>query len=151
MNSQTKILIIRSKELLYTVIISLLIIFTIIMLVLIFGKKNNSGKDDTSNIGSNKTSYTYTPGVYTSDLVIGGNELSLKVTVDADQICSISLLNTNEYVETMYPLLSSSLESLSKQICTNNSTDNIQFDEGNQYTSMLLLDAINEALKNARK
>jgi uncharacterized protein with FMN-binding domain len=50
----------------------------------------------------------------------------------------------------MYPLITASLESVSEQIIKNNSTDNITYNEDNKYTSVVLVNAIKQALEKAR-
>ena len=49
----------------------------------------------------------------------------------------------------MFPLMEPALESLASQIYVNQSLDDIQYSEENKYTSMMLLDAIQTALKKA--
>ena len=51
----------------------------------------------------------------------------------------------------MYPLVEPALDALSSQIYTSQSTENITYSEENKYTSMLLLEAIDNALEKARK
>ena len=49
----------------------------------------------------------------------------------------------------MYPLIQPSLEELRDQILETQSLENITCPADSQYTSMLLLDAIEDALKKA--
>lgn len=49
----------------------------------------------------------------------------------------------------MYPLMEPALESISEQVCASQSTDNITYADDNQYTSMVLLNAVKEALAKA--
>ena len=69
---------------------------------------------------------TFSPGVYTTSVTLSGNTMELAVTVDSDTVKSIRLVNTAETVETMYPLISSSLEALEKQVREKGSTDGIE-------------------------
>lgn len=143
MHNKTKILIIRSKELIYGAIICFLIILFIIMLVISLNKEESQPTITPDN------NSTYISGIYTSSIQLSGNPLEIEVCIENDKICSISLLNSSEYITTMYPLLEETVNSLSSQICSSNTTDNIKINENNQYTSMLLLDAIREALSKA--
>jgi uncharacterized protein with FMN-binding domain len=59
--------------------------------------------------------------------------------------------NLDETVETLYPLMSPTLSDLSATIIADQSTDNITYPDENRYTSMLLMQAINEALDKAKK
>lgn len=49
----------------------------------------------------------------------------------------------------MYPLIPSAMNELSDQILENQSVDNITYSQGNQYTSMVLMTAVEDALKKA--
>jgi len=49
----------------------------------------------------------------------------------------------------MYPLVEPALESLSEQIYKKQSLENITYSEENQYTSMVLINAIEDALDKA--
>lgn len=49
----------------------------------------------------------------------------------------------------MFPLMEPALESLASQIYTSQSLENIQYSEDQKYTSMILLNAIETALKKA--
>ena len=72
------------------------------------------------------------------------------MTVDSNQIKSISLVNASTSIETMYPLISSSLDNIASQVIRNNSTDNITYQNDSKYTSIVLVKAINEALDKAK-
>ena len=94
---------------------------------------------------------TFSPGVYTTSVTLSGNTMELAVTVDSDIVKSIRLVNTSETVETMYPLISSSLEALEKQVREKGSTDGITYSADAKYTSLVLINAIDTALDKAKK
>lgn len=142
MSSKTKIVVLRMKELIYTGIFVALGILLILLLVFMFAPK--SEKKDTTN-----TSDQYIPGVYTSSIMLNGNAVDIAVTVDKASITSIQMVNTNEMVATMYPLMEPALENLSEQILSSQSLENITYPEENQYTSIVILDAIDRALNKA--
>ena len=81
--------------------------------------------------------------------MIDQTAIDVQVAVDENHINSISLINLDESVETMYPLIKPTLEELSQQIITKQSVDDITYSKNNQYTSMLLLSAVTDALKKA--
>jgi uncharacterized protein with FMN-binding domain len=81
--------------------------------------------------------------------MIDESALDVEVTVDADHINSISLVNLDEDTETMYPLVRPSLEELSEQILANQSVEDVTYSKNNQYTCKLLLDAVEDALEKA--
>ena len=91
----------------------------------------------------------YTPGVYTSSVMIDQNAVDVQVAVDENHINSISLVNLDETMETMYPLVEPTLDELSEQILSQQSLTDITYSQNNQYTSMLLLEAISDALEKA--
>ena len=69
--------------------------------------------------------------------------------VDSDRVTSIRLVNLSESTAAMFPLMEPALESLASQIYTSQSLENIQYSEDQKYTSMILLNAIETALKKA--
>ncbi|MBQ3546706.1 MAG: hypothetical protein IJA34_17235 [Lachnospiraceae bacterium] len=93
----------------------------------------------------------YSPGVYTSSLVLNNSALEVQVSVDLDSINSISIKNMDEAITTMYPLMSGSIKDLEKQIIASQSLENITYSSENRYTYMVLLDAISSALSKAEK
>ncbi len=50
----------------------------------------------------------------------------------------------------MYPLMEPAVENLAEQIISSQSLDNITYPEENQYTSIVILDAVSRALDKAR-
>jgi uncharacterized protein with FMN-binding domain len=129
------------KELIYTVVFVVLGILLVLLLVYMFLPDK---KDDAT-----KETMKYVAGVYTSSITFNDSTIDVEVVVDANHINSISLKNLDETVSTMYPLMEPALESISEQVCASQSTDNITFADDNQYTSMVLLNAIKDALKKA--
>ena len=99
------------------------------------------------------TENSYVPGVYTTSLILNDNVVEIEVTVDEKNINSIRLVNLDEAVTTMYPLIQPSFEDLADQIITNQSLEGVTYTDDSKYTSMILLDAItsslNKALENA--
>ena len=91
----------------------------------------------------------YKPGIYTSSIDLNENTFDLEVTVDSDRVTSIRLINLSESTAAMFPLMEPALESLASQIYTSQSLENIQYSEDQKYTSMILLNAIETALKKA--
>lgn len=92
----------------------------------------------------------YMSGVYTSSVVLNNQAFDVKVVVDDNHISDISLDNMDETAAAMYPLMQPALDNISQQIYEKQSLDDITYDEANQYTSIVLLDAIEEALSKAQ-
>ena len=91
----------------------------------------------------------YVPGIYSATIALNDTSFDVQVTVDANHINAIELVNISESVETMYPLMQPSLDGIAAQIIDTQSTENIQSTEESKYTSALLLDAIQTALSKA--
>lgn len=143
MSSKTKIVVLHTKEVIYTGIFVVLAVVLAVLLFLMFGKNKNADSASADAI--------YHAGVYTSPITLNDNTFDVEVTVDENHINSISLVNLSETTTAMYPLVEPALNALSDQIYTSQSTENITYSEENKYTSMLLLEAIDNALEKARK
>ena len=143
MSNKTKIVVLKLKEIVYTGIFVVLGIILILLIILFITGRNKEKNFPT-------TQSTYIPGVYSSSIILATNPVDIEVIVDKEQIKSITLINTEESVETMYPLITDSLNSISEQIIENNSVENITYNLENKYTSIVLINAINEALNKAK-
>jgi uncharacterized protein with FMN-binding domain len=144
MSSKTKIVVIHLKELIYTglfVVLGILLVLLLIFMFLPKGSKDNQAAP----------TMKYVAGVYSSSLVINDNTIDVEVVVDEDNIKSIRLVNLSEAVTTMYPLMQPALDDLTKQIYANQSLEGVTYSEDNKYTSMVLLDAVAQALDKATK
>lgn len=142
--AKTKIVVIQMKELIYTAIFAGLGILLIVLLVIMFvpsGKEKETTGDASDSI--------YAPGVYTSQIKLGDTTLNLEVAVDADQIKSVSLINLEDSVTTMYPLVKPSLETIEKQLIAGTALDDIPLSEKSKYTESLLIEGIRTALEKA--
>jgi len=144
MKSKTKIVVLHLKELIYTGIFAVLGILFIILLIIMF----LPDKKDAENVGVSDT-ITYTPGIYTTSLLLNDNVLDIQVTVDEQRINDVAIVNLNEAITTMFPLIEPAFDTLAKQVCDLQSTENITFSNENKYTSMVLLNAIKASLDKA--
>ena len=142
MSSKTKIIVLHKKEVLYTAIFA---VFGIIILFLLFFMFSSGRKQKNHSLPAMK----YVAGVYSSQIKLGEQTVNVEVTVDDNHINSITLTNLSDTVSAMYPLIQPSLEELRDQILETQSLENITCPADSQYTSMLLLDAIEDALKKA--
>lgn len=140
MGAQTKIVVVKAKEIIYTVIFLVLAILMILLLINMFG---NGRKRKTES--ANK----YIPGVYSSTITLGDSTLNVAVTVDANTISGVKIENLDETVTTMYPLLEPALEEINYQIANVDSIDDITYSKENQYTYIILNQAIKNALTQA--
>ena len=142
MSAKTRIVVLHMREVIYTVIFALLAILLILLLVFMFrsGKKGADSKE----------TMKYVSGVYTSSIVLNNQTMDLKVVVDDNRINAISLDNLDDTAATMYPLMQPALDNISQQIYEKQSTEGITYEEANQYTSAVLLNAIEDALSRAK-
>ena len=76
--------------------------------------------------------------------------IEVQVVVDENHINDISFVNLEESVATMYPLIQPALDSISAQIYETQSLDHITYEANNQYTTEVLLMAIEDALDHAK-
>lgn len=146
MSSKTKIVVLRMKEIIYTAVFLLLGIILLSLFLFMFRPE----KEDTP-ASSRQTDALYIPGVYTSSVRLGNEQLSVQVSVDAAHINSIDLVPLSESVAVMYPLMQPALDDLARQICALQSTENLSYASEARYTSQALLNAINDALQKAEK
>ncbi|WMJ86180.1 hypothetical protein [Anaerocolumna sp. MB42-C2] len=140
--SKTKIVVIHLKEIIYTALFAGLGILLIILLVIMFMNK----KEDTT---ATMSGTQYTPGVYNSTLVLNDTALNLEVVLDKDHINSVRIVNIDDSITTMYPLVEPSLNDISEQLVDGVDINSIEISEDSKYTQILLLDAIKAALAKA--
>lgn len=143
MSANTKIVVFKKKELLYTLIFIGLAIILVVLLITMFGKKETSAPTNTGVAAS------YIPGVYTASVNLGSQSLEVEVCVDADYIKSVRFTDLDEAITTVYPLMAPSMETLAEQIITNQSADNVSYAETSKYTCSAILKAIRTALGKA--
>ena len=141
MSAKTQIVVLHMKEVIYTLVFVGLSILLIFLFLYMFRPKGDAT--------GGTESATYTAGVYTSSILFKNSAIDVQVVVDANRINSISLVNLDESVATMYPLVEPALEELAEQILKKQSTEGISYSANNQYTSLMLLEAINDALEKA--
>lgn len=144
MSSKTKIVVLHLKELIYTGIFALFGILFIILLIIMFVPRD---KKDSNSVQAPAASYV--PGIYTTSMILNDNIVDVEVTVDESNINDIRIVNLDEAVTTMFPLLEPAFDDLANQICKNQSVDNITYSDDNKYTSMVLLNAIKTSLEKA--
>ena len=126
MSSKTKIVVLHMKEIIYTVIFAVLAIVLILLLIFMFRH-----------------------GIYTSDITLNNTALEVEVTVDETHINSIRFTNLNDSITTMYPFIEPAIEDIAEQVYKKQSLENIQYSSDTPYTSQLIVQAIENALKKA--
>ena len=91
MSSSPKIVVLKTREILYTLILLFLVILLIVCLFLMFAPK----KADSGQPQSVTSAATYIPGIYTAPVTLGKDTMNMEVTVDASEIRAIRLVNLN--------------------------------------------------------
>ena len=177
MSSNTKIVVLRSKELVYALVLLVVSVLIIMVAVSLFipskdstdeksaqpspevssevsseasqGVSSETPVDVNAGAGAIYTTDTYVPGIYSSTLQLGSSTVELQITVDKNHINSINMTNIDESITTLYPLMRPTLSELSAVILAEQSIDNISYNDENRYTSMLLMQAITQTLDKA--
>lgn len=169
MSSKTKIVVLKSRNLIWTAVIIVIVILVAILLAsaLQLDKEQSRSLPNTnqkessavSSVGSanvssdfadhDSLSGPYIPGSYAATLSLGGEPVDIIVCVDKNHINSIRARNLAHSVATLYPLVPSVLQSLEAQILSSQSLQSVTYSDNSQYTASLLLDAISKALEKA--
>lgn len=142
MSAKTKIIVLHMKEVIYTAVFIGLGILLCILLLFMF----LPGKEKTDSTETMK----YAAGVYTSSVLFQDGSLDVQVIVDENRIREISLVNLNETIATMYPLVEPALKEVTDQIIKTQSLEHISYNADNQYTTVMLLNAVENALNKAK-
>lgn len=140
--SKTKIVIIQLKEIIYTAIFVGLGILLILLLIFMFLPK----KESPSTSPNNKQ---YKAGKYTTQLILNDNTLNLEVVVDRNSIKSVNIVNLDEAITTMYPLVEPALDAIAEQLYNNTDVKDIKLSADSKFTQQLLLDGIELTLDKA--
>lgn len=149
MSSKTKIVVLHMKELIYTGIFVLLGILFIILLVIMFLPDKEKPKSSTETLTETGVISGYIPGVYTTSLTLNNHTVDVEVVVDESSITSVRLINLDEAVATMYPLIQPSFDSIALQLQSGQSLDTITYEPETKYTTLVLLDAVRSCLEKA--
>ena len=94
--------------------------------------------------------HSYQPGIYKTELILGGQTIEVETVLEKDRISSIRLVNIDEAVTTMYPLLEPTMEHICQQVCETQSLDQIEPETNAKYTSLVLLEAIRCCLEKGQ-
>lgn len=141
MSSKTKIIVLKSKELIYTGIFLALAIFLIVLLILMFRPVEEPTSTETS---------LYIPGIYTSSITLNNQSIDVSVSVDSDHINAIRFVQLNEEITAMYPLMETAMNSIAEQIVQTQTLENVSYTDDMKYTATLLLESIEAALTKAK-
>lgn len=141
MEKNKKIIVLKAREFIYTLIFAALILLLVFVLVWMFSAKDHA-------VSTNAD--VYRPGIYTSSVSLGNSALHVDVTVDSDRVTHVDFVNTDEAVTTMYPLLDTTLDEINAQLTTAASPEDLTFSGENQYTTTIIKQAILAAVEKAK-
>ena len=139
--AKTKIVVIQLKEIIYTVIFAALGILLILLLIFMFTGKD---KEDSSTQTS-----LYKAGVWTSSIPLGDSIINLEVVLDENHINSVRIVNIDETITTMYPLVEPSLKEIEAQLINDVPIDQLKLQDDSRYTQTHLINAIKVVLDKA--
>ena len=146
MSSKTKIVVLRLKEVIYTGVFVLLGIIVVILLVVTFLPKEENTQPTSAMANKNSI---YTPGTYSTSLILNDMAANIEVIVDENYISSVRFVELNETLKTKYPLLEPALSDIASQLIETQSMENIVYSDDMRYTATLLIGAIESALDEA--
>lgn len=154
MSAKTKIVVLHMKELIYTAIFAALGILFIVLLIMMFlpDKEKNPAPDSSApeeESAAASSDALYIPGVYTTELVLGNQSIDVEVIVDKNSITSIRMVNLNDAITTMYPLLEPTFESICSQVYELQTLEGVTYSSDSKYTSLVLLESIRNSLDKA--
>ena len=150
MSSKTKIVVLHLKELIYTGIFVVLGILFIILLFIMFRSDKETPEEQPKTPETETEDGTqtpiYQPGAYRSALYLEDETVEINLTVDETHIVSLTMAPVSDKISTLYPLLEPCFNTISEQICENQTLENITYAEEATYTSELLLEVIGDTL-----
>lgn len=131
----SKIFVLKLRDIIKTAVFAILGIVIIAAIIAFFS-------------GSYRSAYK--EGTYNSEIILYGQPVTLSVTVGKNEIESISLAELNETQEVFYPTFNSCIDEITQQVVEMQSTD-IELNKDYEVTGSILLDAIDNALEQAKK
>ena len=148
MSAKTKIVVLRRKQLkLAGILCALLLCLLVLFLIGNLRSTENKTSYPADELADTSSTALYTPGIYTTELVLGGQTVDVEVILSENSIDSIQLVNLDESITTMYPLLQPTFDDIYSQILMTQSVENIMYSSDNKYTSLVLLEAIRNSVE----
>lgn len=140
--AKTKIVVIQLKEIIYTVIFAALGILLILLLIFMFNDKDEEATTTNTNL--------YKAGVWTSSIALNDMAINLEVVLDENHINAVHIVNIDETITTMFPLVEPSLEAIALQLYDDVPIDQVELENDRMHTQTLLIEAIKVALDKAK-
>lgn len=147
--SRTRIVILQMRELIYTAIFVGLGILLLILLCVMFWPGKGGKSDRAAETGQSEQKYE--AGAYTKEIQLGDATVNIQLSLDEDCVKSVELINLEESISTMYPLMQPTVKKMSEELAAGKDMDEIVVSEDSQYTEKLIAEAVNELLREHRK
>lgn len=146
----TRIVVLQLRKVIYTAIfVGFAILALIFLIVMLSTDKNGKGRESASV--SNQDEHEYEAGVYTKEIQIGDATVNIQLSLDEDNVKSVELVNLDESVETMYPLMQPTVEKISEQLASGRSMEEIVISEESQYTEKIIVESVSQMMEEHRK
>ena len=139
--SNTKIVVLRMKEIIYTVVFAGLGILLLVVLFFMFWS-GDEDKETTGMVSSEEK--IYSAGIYTKEMSLGDSKVELQVTLDEDRVKAVTIVGLDETVSAMYPLMKPSVENISNQLAAGVDIDSVELSDESQYTEKMIINEIKE-------
>ena len=147
--SGTRIVVLQLRKLIYTAIfVGICVIALIFLIVMLSSDKGGKGKESASV--ADEGEHQYEAGVYTKEIQIGDATVNLQLSLDEDNVKSVELVNLDESVETMYPLMQPTVEKISK-LAAGRSMEEIVISKESQYTEKIIVESVSKMMEEHRK
>lgn len=147
--SGTRIIVLQLKKLILTAIIAGLGIIAIVVLTIML-TSGTINKGESASV-TNQSEKKYQAGVYTKEIQMGDASVNIQLSLDEDNVKSVTLVNLDESVETMYPLMQPTVEKISNQLAAGSSLEEIVVSEESQYTEKIILEAVSSMMNEHKK
>ncbi len=168
MSGKTKIFVLHMREVIYTgIFIFLGLIFLILLAIMFLPKKTAVDSSSMSTEGSISSTESapgpgtasdvassgtvYTPGIYSATLEVSGSTMEMQLIIEQNGISEVSFSRLDETIETMYPLFTPVLDSISEQLKNGTALEDITYEDSQKYTASILLDTIEQVLETAAR
>ncbi len=149
--AKTKIVVLQVKKIVYTSIFVLVGIIILGILFMMLLPKKNSGEKAVSKLEKTPVQRIYEAGVYTKEIEIGDSTVNLELALDEGRVKSLELVNLEESVETMYPLMKPTVKRLEKKLVAGEDIHKIKLSGDAKYTEKMLMESVETMLEEHKR
>ncbi|MBR1741799.1 MAG: hypothetical protein IJ733_07990 [Lachnospiraceae bacterium] len=149
--SKTKIVVLQVRKIIYAGIFVVLGMIILGVLLAMFLPKKNSEVGSVSRPEEKTVEKKYEAGVYTKEIEIGDSTVNLELALDEGQVKSLELVNLEESVETMYPLMKPTVKKLEKKLIAGKDIHKIKLSGDAKYTEKMILESVETMLEEHKK